>query len=205
MSASPLVGSAASDPGVSSWVWVAAVRGGDREAFGWLYERYVDVVFRVVRSRVGERCLAEDLTSETFLRALRGIESLSDQGRDVGAWLVTIAVNLVRDHYRSRRYQRERPSSVPVEDPNVWYPWGPVVGACGPEDAAVAAAEVEELARAVAGLSPVRRECLRLRFFAGLSVGETAAVMGRSEGAVKALQHRAVRALARSLPEWVAR
>src|SRR4029450_11140113 len=79
----------------------------DQDAFGQLYDRYVDVVFRFVLFRVGDRPLAEDLTSETFLRALRRISSVSYQGRDVGAWFVTIARNLVLDHVKSSRYRLE--------------------------------------------------------------------------------------------------
>lgn len=192
------------DPDLDPWELVAAAQGGDREAFGGLYERYARVVFRVVLSRVRDHSLAEDLTSETFLRALRGIEGVSEQGR-VGAWLVTIAGNLVRDHYKSSRYQRERLIPPPADELDVSYPWGPAARAPDPEGTAIVAAEVEELERELVRLSPLQRECLRLRFLAGLSVSEAASVMGRTEGAVKSLQHRAVGALALSLREWVAR
>ncbi len=84
-----------------------AAQDGDKSAFAQLYDRYVDVVFRYVLFRVGDRELAEDVTSETFLRALRRIESVSYQGRDVGAWFVTIARNLVLDHVKSSRFRLE--------------------------------------------------------------------------------------------------
>src|SRR6185312_13752829 len=74
---------------------------GDSEAFGMLYERYVDVVYRYVR--VGSQQLAEDLTSETFLRALRRMDSFSWQGRDIAAWFITIARNLITDNAKSAR------------------------------------------------------------------------------------------------------
>src|SRR5205814_828483 len=90
-----------------AWELVNAAQQGDTAAFGKLYDRYVDVVYRYVLFRVGDRNLAEDITSETFLRALRRITSISYQGRDVGAWFVTIARNLIFDHVKSSRYRLE--------------------------------------------------------------------------------------------------
>ena len=89
------------------WELVHRAQTGDAEGFGLLYDRYVDVVFRYLHHRVGDRATAEDFTSETFVRALRRIDSLSFQGRDVGAWLVTIARNIVLDHVKSSRYRLE--------------------------------------------------------------------------------------------------
>src|SRR4029453_7175368 len=90
-------------------VWAIGRRAqdGDADAFGEIYDRYIDTVFRYVYFRVGSRPLAEDLTSETFLRALRRIGPGSWQGRDLGAWLVTIARNLIADHYKSAKYRLE--------------------------------------------------------------------------------------------------
>src|SRR5947209_9039991 len=89
------------------WDLVEAAQAGDREAFGQLYGRYVSGVSGFLGNRVRDRGLVEDLTSETFARALRRIDSVRDQGRDLGAWLTTIARNLVVDHTRSSRYQRD--------------------------------------------------------------------------------------------------
>ena len=86
---------------------VLRAREGEAEAFGALYDRYVELVYRYVYYRVGSHPLAEDLTSETFLRALRRLGSFTWQGKDVGAWFVTIARNLVADHYKSSRYRLE--------------------------------------------------------------------------------------------------
>jgi RNA polymerase sigma-70 factor (ECF subfamily) len=80
---------------------------GDRLAFGRLYDEYCDTVHRYIYYRVGGKATAEDLTSETFLRALRRIDSFTWQGRDFGAWLVTIARNLVADHFKSSRFRLE--------------------------------------------------------------------------------------------------
>ena len=86
---------------------VRRAQEGDAEAFGELYDHYVTMVHRYVYHRVGDRATAEDVTSETFVRALRRIDSLSFQGRDVGAWLVTIARNIILDHVKSSRYRLE--------------------------------------------------------------------------------------------------
>src|SRR5262249_56811428 len=80
-----------------TWHLVRLAQAGDGEAFGQLYDRYVDMVFRFVYLRVNDRALAEDFTSETFLRALRRIGTISYQGRDIGAWFITIARNIVLD------------------------------------------------------------------------------------------------------------
>jgi RNA polymerase sigma-70 factor, ECF subfamily len=176
----------------AAWELVSAAQQGDQDAFGKLYDRYVDVVFRFVLFRVGDRPLAEDLTSETFLRALRRISSVSYQGRDVGAWFVTIARNLVLDHVRSSRYRLEM-TTADILDSSA--------DDRGPEHEVVEEATATELMRCVAQLGRDQQECIMLRFMQGLSVSETAAVMGRNEGAVKALQHRAVRRLAQLLPE----
>jgi RNA polymerase sigma-70 factor, ECF subfamily len=174
------------------WGLVEAAQQGDADAFGQLYDRYVDVVHRYAYARLGDRTLAEDVTSETFLRALRRIGTVSYRGRDVGAWFVTIARNLVLDHVKSGRNRYEVVSGEPLE---------PSVGIEGPEPAVLRRLSAEELLRCVRQLPPDQQECVVLRFLQGLSVAETAAVMSRNVGAVKALQHRALRRLAGSLPE----
>lgn len=172
-----------------SWDLVSAAQRGDREAFGRLYCRYVPVVAGFVRRRVRDRGLVEDLTSETFVRAWRSIGSVRNQGRDVGAWFITIARNLVRDHAKSHRVQRE----ALVADMEALVEAGPTLSAaCGVEHVVLARLTAAELGRRVAALPSGQREVIRLRFGHGLSALEVAAALGRSEGAVKALQHRAL-------------
>lgn len=173
-----------------SWDLVHAAQQGDTDAFGKLYDRYVDVVYRYVLFRVGDRELAEDVTSETFLRALRRITTVSYQGRDVGAWFVTIARNLVLDHVKSSRFRLEI-TTAEVDSQRV---------ESGPEQEVISRVTAEALLECVERLGDDQRECIVLRFLQGLSVAETATIMNRNEGAVKALQHRAVRRLAQLLP-----
>lgn len=191
---SSTIESVETDPAEEPWDLVRAAQAGDTDAFGLLYDRYVDVVYRYVLFRVGDRTLAEDVTSETFLRALRSIGSISYQGRDVGAWFVTIARNIVFDHVKSSRYRLEVTTAEPDDNREV---------ASGPEQEVLTDAANAELLRCVGQLGDDQRECITLRFIQGLSVAETAAKMGRNEGAIKALQHRAVRRLAQLLPNWL--
>jgi len=191
---------AADDSTTEAWQLVRAAQSGDQEAFGALYDRYVDTVYRYVLFRVGDRELAEDVTSETFLRALRRISSVSYQGRDVGAWFVTIARNLVLDHVKSSRYRREI-STGEIADAGPAPFLAEKQAESGPEQQVMAMATKDELLRCIDELGDDQRECIVLRFMQGLSVAETAAIMNRNEGAVKALQHRAVRRLAQLLPK----
>lgn len=178
----------------TGWDLVTAAQQGDREAFGQLYQRYADGVSRLVLSRTGDRHLAQDLASETFLRGLRRIDSVSDQGRDVGAWFTTIARNLVADHWKSHRYQREQTTADFTDT-------GPAHDDSGPEQVVIARETAADVRRRVEQLPPDQRECLRLRFWQDLSTAQTAAAMGRSENAVKALRHRAVETLRATLAD----
>jgi RNA polymerase sigma-70 factor (ECF subfamily) len=170
---------------------VLRARGGEAEAFGLLYDRYVELVYRYVYYRVGSHAVAEDLTSDTFLRALRRMSDFSWQGKDFGAWLVTIARNLVTDHFKSSRHRLEisTPDLIEGDRPDE-----------GPERAVLDSMTNRVLLRAVGRLGSEQQECVVLRFLHGLSVAETAVVMGKKSGAIKALQYRAVRSLARMLP-----
>jgi RNA polymerase sigma-70 factor (TIGR02952 family) len=178
--------------GVDVWDLVRRAQDGDAEAFGELYDHYVTMVHRYVYHRVGDRATAEDVTSETFVRALRRIDSLSFQGRDVGAWLVTIARNIIFDHVKSSRYRLEVATADMRDADRVTE---------GPEDAVVAHLTNQQLLECVRQLGSEQQECITLRFLQGLSVSETAEIMGKKDGAIKALQHRAVRRLAGLLPE----
>jgi RNA polymerase sigma-70 factor (ECF subfamily) len=175
---------------------VQRAQAGDAEAFGELYDKYVDQVYRYIAYRVASTQLAEDLTSETFLRALRRISSFTWQGRDVGAWFVTIARNLIADHYKSGRYRLEL-TTEDVSDSSA----APVQA--GPENEVLEAMQNKVLLEAVKQLNAEQQECIVLRFLQGLSVSETAQIMGKNDGAIKALQYRAIRTLGRLLPEGV--
>lgn len=167
---------------------VRRAQQGDGEAFACIYDRYVDQIFGFICHKVRDRQLAEDLTSDVFLRALRNVERFQWQGVDIGAWLVTIARNRVTDHFKSARARLERPVEE-IHDQ-------PMVGDDHPEHTLLARDLAASLQQAMDKLKGDHREVLFLRFVQGLSVAETASALDRTDGAVKALQYRALRALA---------
>lgn len=195
------VGPVPGDAGYAVWTLVERAQDGDAEAFGQIYDRYFDMVFRFTYFRTGSRQLAEDLTADTFLRALKRIGSFTWQGRDLGAWLVTIARNLVADHYKSGKYRLEAATddlalmgAADATDSRVgWH-------RSDPETAVVDHFSNVALLKAVKQLNPEQQDCIVLRFLQGFSVTETALAMDKNEGAIKALQYRAVRTLRRLLP-----
>ncbi len=178
------------------WDVVRRAQEGDAEAFGEIYDCYAETVYKYIFFRVGTKALAEDLTSETFLRALRRIGSVSWQGRDLGAWLVTIARNLIADHFKSGRFRLEVATADMLDQDQE------AQGIGGrPEAEVLDKLTNATLLDAIKKLNPEQQECIVLRFLEGLSVSETAHVMDKNDGAIKALQYRAVRSLGRLLPE----
>lgn len=156
-------------------------RNGDRAAFGELYDTHVDSVYRYLLYRVREPSDAEDLTSEVFTRAFANIHRYKWQGKSFLAWLYTIARNAVTD-----RRRRDRPT---VEIDNAYG-----LAADGPtaHDLAVRGEDVEALRGAVKYLTGEQQEVLTLRFVENLSSREVATILGKNEGAIRALQFRAL-------------
>lgn len=179
-------GQAVGDTGVVDIVERA--RDGDPQAFAELYDLYVDRVYRFVVYRVsGDRALAEDITSEVFVRALRKIKGFTWQGRDVGAWFLTIARNLVLDHFKSGRFRLEMVGADPGP--------GDASRIVDPEDEALARVSQADLYKAIHQLGNEQQEVIYWRFLQGYSVAEAAAAMDKTDGAIKALQYRAVKSL----------
>ena len=159
---------------------------GDREAFGQLYERYVDRIFNYVYYRTGNLHDAEDLTARVFQRAMNHIHNYTDRGVPFSAWLYRIAHNLVANWHRDRSRRQE----IPLNDI-------PVLPSKGehPETTLVHSEEQEDLLRLIRRLPPDRQHLLILKFLENLSNAEIGQIMGRSEGAVKSLYHRTLLAL----------
>ncbi|MGZ4448267.1 MAG: sigma-70 family RNA polymerase sigma factor [Nocardioides sp.] len=173
---------------------VELARKGDADAFGLLYDHYQSSVYRFLFYRTRSTTLAEDLTSETFFRALRSMTNFRWQGKDFGAWLMTIARNLATDHFKAGRTRLE----LTTEDMGLHDD-----ATEGPESSVLASLTNEVLLRALKELPDEQRDCLVMRFLQGMSIAETAAVLGRSDGAVKQLQLRGVRNLAKLMPEGI--
>ena len=171
---------------------VELARQGDKEAFGLLYDHYQPSVYRFLYYRTRSQALAEDLTSETFFRALRSMNNFRWQGKDFGAWLMTIARNLTTDHFKAGRTRLEMTTEdmTPHDD-----------ATDGPEDEVIAGLTNDVLLKALTELPTEQRECLIMRFLQGMSIAETAKALNRSDGAVKQLQLRGVRNLAKLMPE----
>jgi RNA polymerase sigma-70 factor, ECF subfamily len=162
---------------------VERARHGDHEALAGLYDRYRDRVARFATGRLSDAQKAEDVTSETFEAMLRNLRSYQP-GTDFEAWLFTIAHRRVSDHFRRLGRRRE------VELDDAVHP-----ASAGPEDDLVAAESRAEVARAFRDLRPDQQEVLSLRVLAGLSAAEVGEVLGKSEGAVRVSQHRALASL----------
>ncbi len=168
-------------------------RSGDRAAFGELYDTHVDAVYRYVLYRVREPSDAEDLTSEVFTRAFANIHRYRWQGKSFLAWLYTIARNAVTD-----RRRRERPT-VDLDDAYGVAEEGPTA-----HDRAVRGEQVDALRGAVKHLTTEQQEVLVLRFVENMSSRQVAKVLGKNEGAIRALQFRALGRLRKLLMSEVA-
>lgn len=158
---------------------------GDAEAFGELYDRYHAPIYRFIMIRTGTKEEAEDLTHQVFLRAWEHMGGYVDQGYPFGSWLYRIARNRVIDHYRTKR------DTVSVEEPE----FEELPDSLDIEKDADRALALRRVEQALRTLSPDHQEVIILRFVEELSLKETAAAMERSEGAVKLLQHRAMKEL----------
>jgi RNA polymerase sigma-70 factor (ECF subfamily) len=164
----------------------------DADAFGELYERYVERIYNYVFYRVGDTAEAEDLTARVFYRALGHIHEYQARGAPFAAWLYRIAHNLVANWYRDR----SRRKNVRLDDVAML----PERGA-GPYQRAEQNEETQTLLRAIRKLPTERQQLLILKFGEELSNEEIARIIGRSEGAVKSLYHRTLVALRDELKE----
>ena len=160
----------------------------DPEALGRLYDRYVDRIYNYIYHRVGQAELAEDLTAQVFARMLEAIRDGRAWRTSFSGWIYRIAHNLVIDHYRRRR----RATFVELEEA----PPIPTAEA-DPLRRVEARLESERLRAALGKLTEEQAEVITLRFLEELSIAEVAAMMDKTEGAIKALQYRAVLALRR--------
>lgn len=157
----------------------------DPEAFGILYERYVDRIYSYVYYRTGNHADAEDLTAKTFYRAMQHIRHYQERGLPFSAWLYRIAHNLVANWHRDRGKRQ----MVSLDEL-----YSLTVGE-GPERAAENRERTETLFRVIRSLPPERQELLILKFVEHLSNAEIGKIMGRSEGAIKSLYHRTLLSL----------
>ena len=164
---------------------VERAQRGDRTALEELYLLHFDRIYSYLHMSVGSRHDAEDLTTQTFVKMLESIGRFRWQSVPFSAWLFRIAHNLAMDHFRARR--RWQPEEDPPEP----------IGAeeTSAEDQALASLGNASLLQLIANLSPEQRQVLTLKFVFRFSNGEAAAILEKTEGAVKSLQHRALTSL----------
>jgi RNA polymerase sigma-70 factor (ECF subfamily) len=166
---------------------VQAIKG-DAAAFGELYEHYLTLIYRYIRSRVEDAHIAEDLTEMVFLKVWETLPRFQLGRVLFRTWLYRVAHNLVIDHYRTRKELNPIHEHPNLEDSSL-----------PPEEAVLLKERQDRIVEAIQRLKPEHQHILLLRFVNGLSHEEAAEVIGRSEGAVRGLQHRALRALEREL------
>ncbi|MFW0859109.1 MAG: sigma-70 family RNA polymerase sigma factor [Dehalococcoidia bacterium] len=164
---------------------------GDKEALAQLYETHFDKVYRYVRLRIGNRTEAEDVTQQVFLKAVGFISTFKWKGIPFAAWLFRIAHNEVADHWRKESKQGTVPLNESLTRANS--------SAGNPHLVAEHQSDIEQLMTATKRLTKAQREVISLRFASELSIAQVASVMGKSQGAVKALQHSAIVALREAL------
>ncbi|MGV2436678.1 MAG UNVERIFIED_CONTAM: sigma-70 family RNA polymerase sigma factor [Anaerolineae bacterium] len=164
----------------------------NKDAFGELYERYVDKIYRYIYYRVGNSEDAEDLTSRVFFRAMAHVEHYEDRGLPFQAWLYRIAHNLVANHHRDK----ERRKVIPLNE----YIANQLFSS-DPEHKTVEKQESERLKAVVHQLPEERQQLLLLKFVHHLSNAEIGEIMGKTEGAIKSLYHRTLLVLRDQLTE----
>ncbi len=168
---------------------IHAAQSGDADAFAELYRDSVQPIYRYILFRVHDRQLAEDLTSDVFLRALKGLSRYVDQGRPFVAWLYTIAHARIVDHYR-RSDRRPLEQDLDVVQ---------IAARTDMDRPMLQRQAARELRRAIARLTPDQQQVIILRFIEGKRTETVAEIMGKKPNAIKALQHRALRTLAKHL------
>ena len=163
---------------------VTRAKAGDQDAVDGLYRLHVDRIYAYLAANVGNPHDAEDLTTQTFMRMLVSLPRYRPGATPFAAWLFRIAHNLAVDHFRAAARARARPQPPPARDASA-------------EDEALSVLDREVLRGELAALSPGQREVLTLKFVCGLTNAEVASVLSKTEGAVKALERRALRTLQR--------
>ena len=166
--------------------------GGDPEAFSYLYEKNVTRIYNYIFYRIGSATDAEDITSRVFYRAFGHINNYVEKGVPFSAWLYRIAHNLIANWHRDNLRRKE----VPLED-HLDLPQK----IDQPERMLEKNQEMAQLLKAIRRISPDRQQLILLKYLEDLSNAEIALIMGRSEGAIKSLYHRALIALREEMQE----
>jgi RNA polymerase sigma-70 factor (ECF subfamily) len=163
---------------------------GDADAFGQLYDSYLDRIYRYIYFRITDEATAEDLTSKVFLKAWENLNHYKPTSTPFIGWLYTIAHNAVIDHYRTHRPTTDLDEVVELRASE------PL-----PDEQVESKLEGETLRRALQRLTQPQRDVVSMKLLQGLSTDEIAKFVGKSAGAVRALQMRALQTLAKIYEE----
>lgn len=163
---------------------------GDKQAIGELYRLHVDVIYRYIWGRVRDESVTEDLTAQVFLKALEGLPTYEPSGKPFVAWLYSIAYARIVDHWR----KHERRVEVPLEET---FPARDL----RPEEFLEAEADWATAIDLLAQLTDDQQDVIILRFIGEMSLAQVAETLGKTVGATKAIQYRALASLARLLEE----
>jgi RNA polymerase sigma-70 factor (ECF subfamily) len=170
---------------------VERAQRGDRAALEELYLIHFDRIYGYLHVSVGNRHDAEDLTTQTFLKMLEAIGKFRWQSAPFSAWLFRIAHNLAMDHFRaSKRWQLEE--EVPEPEPDE---------ATSAEAGAFESIGRRSMLELIEDLSPEQQQVLTLKFVFSFSNAEAATILGKTEGAIKSLQHRALVTLQKQIEQ----
>lgn len=169
---------------------IRQAKSGDAEAFAQLYDAYVERVYRYIYFRVSDEATTEDLTSQVFLKAWENLHRYQPGNSPYLAWLYTTARNLVIDHYRSRK------ESVPLDE---------ITPRASeertPDEESDLRSELRSMRAALRSLTDEQQQVLTLKFIAGLPNRDIARMMNKREGAIRALQMRALQSLSKRMKE----
>ena len=165
---------------------IKLARLGNSEAFSFLYNQNVNRIYNYIFYRVGSEDDAEDITSRVFYRAFGHIQTYEDKGIPFSAWLYRIAHNLIANWHRDKQRRKEVSLDDQPELPH---------RVDLPETWIEKKQEMELLLKGIRRLAPDRQQLILLKYLEDLSNAEIAVIMGRTEGAIKSLYHRALMAL----------
>ena len=160
----------------------------DQMALTQLYEENFDKIYRYIVLKIGEKTEAEDMTQQVFLKAFKNISTYKYQGLPFSSWLYRIAHNQIVDYFR----KKSKRATVPLDE-------SLAAGDSDPSQEVELSLDIEDLSRATKRLSKAQQEVISLRFAGEFSIAQVARMMGKSEGAIKALQHSAIVSLRKVL------
>lgn len=162
---------------------ITLAAGGDRQSFGELYERYALRVFRHAQFLTGDPVLAEDVTAQVFLKALEAIPRYESRGVPFVAWLLRITCNMVINHRKSAKNNGHAQIPENIEATGTFF---------SPEDSCEVKVDGERVWREVRKLPGEQRQVIVMRFIDDLGYPDIAQVLGKTVGAVRVIQFRAL-------------